>query len=110
MIRSRGVNGSDAEIVISQIIQSIGGGIASTATQVLGVTWKFCIGGAQLFRLPLRDPSPIRELPWPQQLSCCGRKLAELLEMPSVSANWAFLGWRLTLLTYPAQPVAFGGT
>ena len=34
MIRSRGVDGSDAEIIISQIIQSIGGGIASTTTQV----------------------------------------------------------------------------
>jgi len=39
MIRSRGVNGGDAEIVISQIIQSIGGGIASTATQVPRITW-----------------------------------------------------------------------
>ena len=48
MIRSRGANGSDAEIIISQVIQSIGGGIASTVTQVLRITWTFWIGGAQL--------------------------------------------------------------
>jgi len=48
MIRSRGVDGSDAEIVISQIIQSIGGGIASTATQVLHTVRSFHIGGAQV--------------------------------------------------------------
>jgi len=43
MIRSRGVGGSDAEIVISQIIQSIGGGIASTATQVLHTARSFFV-------------------------------------------------------------------
>jgi len=48
MIRSRGVDGSDAEIVISQIIQSIGGGIASTATQVLHTARSFRIGGPQV--------------------------------------------------------------
>lgn len=34
MIHSRGANGSDAEIVWTQIIQSMGGGIASVTTLV----------------------------------------------------------------------------
>lgn len=34
MIHSRGANASDAEIVMTQIIQSIGGGIAAVSTQV----------------------------------------------------------------------------
>ena len=57
MVRSRGVDGSDAEIVISQVIQSIGGGIASTATQVLYIARSFRIGGTQV--------------PWPMSVSGC---------------------------------------
>lgn len=34
MIHSRGANGSDAELVWTQIIQGIGGGIAAAAGQV----------------------------------------------------------------------------
>ena len=34
MIHSRGANGSDAEVVWTQILQGFGGGFASVATQV----------------------------------------------------------------------------
>lgn len=112
MIRSRGVDGNDAEIVISQIVQSIGGGIASTATQVLHTakfSYWWCSGPFVdvRLRLPLRDPYPIRGSLWPQRSSCCGRKLAELLEMPSVSMVGRFWGGGSF---YPRQPAASGGT